>query len=259
MKHLMIIFLIPSLVFSYSRLYLGPQVSYRDYHEEINGEGKSDEYGTLYGYQAGYENYSSFVYGHFFTNGLFGNTTYDGTTYCFATRSFKPVISKTENKIYNIEANLGPLFRFCKLKPFRVTPLLGYGYHLWRRDGDCNDPSDYDIRYTWHYYLFGLQSDVLITNSSRVGFCTKAIKTINAKSKLYLDNNVYLDLENKWQYSFDLFSSFYYKMIDFSLIGFYRYQPIGQSKLVKNGLFTIQEPPSKTHLFGIKLELGFRF
>lgn len=259
MKAVFIIFLIPFFLFSITKVYISPQVAYRDYHEELQGMAKSDEYGVLYGYRLGLENHSNYLYGNLFTSGLFGKTTYNGTIYSFADRSYEPVTSKTGNRIYNLEASFGPLFQFCILKPFRLIPLVGYGYYVWHRDSEKNDSSDYDIKYSWGYYLVGIQSDFLINKNSQIGYRASAKKTVRAESKLYLDQDIHLDLANMWQYSIDLFTSFFYQKFDLSFIGFFQNQPIGASEIAKIDFYTVQEPPSKTSLFGIRIQFDFRF
>lgn len=257
MRYLFLL-LTPLFLFSSIRFYGGPEVFYRDYHEDLSGDAKSDEYGFLYGFEVGLEVYKCNLYSHLFLTGGFGKTTYDGTVFCFLTRKFEPSVSHTDNKIWDVEANLGPTF-FLYNK-FQLIPLFGVGYHNWFRKG-TEDSSDYDERYSWVYFPLGLQFEACISERVKGGLLAKALWTDQAQVKItrLFPEPITFSLANHIQYYANGYFGYIWSCADFRFVVFYINQGIGGSepKAVEGLYWSI--PSSCTNVFGVKLEFGYRF
>jgi len=254
-----IIIIYPCFVVSISRIYIGPEIYYRRYHEQIIGDGKSDEYGYMYGFRSGYEACFFPLYIHLMGDLSYGRTTYDGTQLYFEEGILVPCISHTDNRIWDLEGNIGYVFARKKESTLTFIPIIGPGYHAWFREGEKED--DYDEKYSWYYFLVGLKFDSFFYSSYRLGLSLKGQYTQNGYVEIIrlFAEDLTLSLNNDWQYSADLYASYFLNKTDVKLTLFYKNQDIGSSEQIETEGFKITTPLSKSNLIGICFELGYRF
>lgn len=242
-----------------SRFYIGPDIFYRSYHEKIEGEAKSDEYGFLYGFQVGFEGLYKHLYLESSIRRNWGRTIYDGSLINFTDNSVEPLKSKTDNSFWNLELDFGPAII---LQKWRWIPLAGMGFHNWYREATDKDDSDYDNEYSWVYLLLGTRLDYFISTKTSIGTTLKAMYTQDADVEIrnFFAFPIILRLSNQWQYSAEVFLTYCFKCdLDFRLVFYYKNQDIGESQTLQTDDIFIFEPSSTTNLFGGRLELGYRF
>jgi hypothetical protein len=249
------------------RVYIGPDVYYRDYNENLEAPKKSHEFGTLYGFQAGYSYIKPNTY--YFGTDLRvsgGYTVYDGSLQNLNTYEITPYKSNTENGFVNIEARFGKTFIDGCLQ---YIPFIGLGGHYWYRGPAPNNPYGFSEEYTWGYFAFGVQLQYGIDINWSIGLNLKGMQMFSGimyaaplrGSTFYLGNLLQYEVEFPISYSFNNTCSF---LSQISFVPYYRNQNIGKSNNVTTdlpsiGQVTLYEPSSKTNLAGARLEFAYNF
>jgi hypothetical protein len=260
-----------------SRLYIGPDFFHRDYSEK---EGKSDEFGTLYGFQATYDYVkgNSIYFGFGLRYGT-GQTTYDGSLQSDGT----PAKSTTGNHLLNLEGRLGYTFQPGGRKGrLLLSPFVGLGYHKWNRNisGDFTLPTgqidgvDTSEIYSWGYVGPGFHAEYKISKKFDIGLNAKLMfmfgGAINAenKSQEIITEQGSGGIGNDLQYEIELPLTFHLvdkpqTGIDLKVTPYYRSQDIGRGSdfpLRSNqGERILFEPASNTSAYGVTAGVQFRF
>ncbi len=246
-----------------NRIYIGPDIFYRDYHENLKTPGKSDESGSLVGFQTGYDyikHFSAYVGGDLRFSS--GKTDYDGAVVNLSTFEIKPHHSKTDNTFFNVEGRLGYTLGIPKETSVYLSPFGGIGWFYWKRD------IGYLEEYQWKYYAFGLRFLYQVTRLIDIGINLKLMKMFDSSIKM--DENftdVTLKLGNKLQGEIELPMSCaipQYSHIDIRIVPYYRSQDIGESNTVAVqmrgiGPLIVREPSSNSWTVGSRIELGYNF
>lgn len=246
-----------------NRVYVGPNIFYRSYHENLNPPFKSDDFGPFFGLVFGYDyRKSNMIYGAVDLGYSWGNVTYDGSILDFENQSVYPKRSDSNNQIFNVETRIGYTFSPRSLPELMITPYLGIGYLQWNRD------IKYDETYNWEYVPVGLYTTYDVTQVFTVGLNAKAMRMVNGKIHINLDSSsIHLHLGNRWQYGFEfpfIFNLDTRKIWDVRFIPYFYKKNIGKSndKLVSIYIYPnikVEEPSSSTYETGAKIEIGYSF
>lgn len=236
--------------------YIGPQFQHENYKEDFkktlrSNEEKSNEKGTLYGFKGGIEYLNKSLYADAHLEYAKGTTNFNGTRYNYKTRALRPYKALTENDQLVLEGSLGYPF---KIKNFKFIPFWGFGFNHWSRQLE-----DYLEIYRWVYFPFGAISEISFFSAWDIGIKAKAMPTALAEIEF---RGVYpwpskLMLENRWQYSLDLYTKVKVKKVNIWLGVFYRNLNMGESKKIRKSSFSTQS--SKKEIFGEELLLEFGF
>lgn len=247
-----------------NRIYIAPDVYYRNYHEVLPPPQKSDEHGTLGGFQLGYdyvENNQLYVGGNWEL--VAGNTTYDGSILNLETMKVSPFLSTTGNLLTNLEGRIGYTFASSPTSRFYIPVFTGIGWNYWRRD------VGYLELYSWEYIIFGIRPAYRFSPFFELGLNAELMPMFYGTIQINMPFSgwVNLQLGNKLQYSFELPIRFIFPKtyhFDIALVPFYRNQDLGRSNMkilkVKGvGQVTIHEPSSDCYVVGGRIEAGYRF
>jgi hypothetical protein len=238
-----------------NRFYIGPDIFYRNYHEHLEKPKKSDEYGTLFGFQTGYDyTRSGHMYGGTDFSYAGGNTHYDGSALNVRTLEITPHESTTGNTFLNLEGRIG--YTFLPFQPF-----AGFGWFYWKRD------IGYIEKYRWTYAAYGLRLCQRIGDRVELGLNLKLMQMINGHIKIEEagSSSVSLKLGNRLQYEIELPITYIFQgnHIDIRAVPYYAQQDIGKSEcktisIPPLGRVGITEPSSSTYIIGGRLEIGYR-
>jgi hypothetical protein len=259
------------------RLFLGPDIFYRNYNEEEIVPGfKSFEYGFLYGVNLEYDyvRRNSIYLGANFRYGT-GQTNYRGGLQFLDSDEIIPFESKTDNQFINVEGRIGYTFKADKVGRVLVTPFIGYGYHHWNRDisGDGVIPGfgrflvgDTEEDYSWQFFAAGLRTEYRPIRRLSVGLNFKMMKMI--RGKIDINDEVTLGLGNKLHYEIEAPFTFHVidkpsHAIDVRFTPYYRSQDIGRGEIgileTAEGAILVLEPASTTDVYGATFGVVVRF
>ncbi len=247
---------IPVYLCAFQGLYLGPDIFYREFREEIENGGKSEERGWLFGFQGGYELVKKRI--PYFGADLRyaeGRTDYDGTIQKW--EDFIPFHSFTDNTLFNVEGRIGYPFFVSK---WRFIPFAGMGYQRWFREA-VDRESGYDEIFTWAYFAQGVKVYWQGGRFWNLGLHLKLMEMKMSQIEIrdYYPWSVVLTLGNKPQAEIELPVSYIRKRYFLNLTPYYRYLPIGKSQVQQSPHGSFFEPSSSTQVLGFRLEAGLRF
>lgn len=259
-----------------NRLYLGPDIFYRDYsEEEITPGFKSDESGVLFGVQATYDyvKQNSVYFGGSLRYGG-GQTSYDGGLQ-FADGTRAPYESTTDNQIFNVEGRLGYSFLVDQAERLLLTPFIGYGYHRWNRtisgDGEIPGFGDFPINdlteiYSWRYIAPGLRTEYQLSPKFDIGLNLKVMFMQGGDIKIEdPTGDIDTNLGNETQFEVELPLTYHVSeterdAFDIRLTPYYRSMNIGRGDVGCNEVgFCALEPASTTSVFGATIGAQYRF
>jgi hypothetical protein len=223
------------------------KMDYREYQNGVVIDRDYTKLGKMLGIGILYKNneYSAF---RFYIKGEYaaGNSIYDGETW-----GGTPLNNLQKNTyIYNIEGGVGLHGTYFIL-----------GYRFWDR-GKSDYPGDYDEQYYWPY--IGIKYTFVLGNSQMALIPSISYESaINPKLKAQLYGGITYDLGATNGLNLEL--PFYYRINDFLLKVYYRYQywhilPSDIVPIVTNsGVIYTQEPESKTRnqYFGLGVVYNF--
>lgn len=261
--------LIPQSTFSLSphRFYVGPDVYYRDYNENLDPPKKSHEFGPLYGVQMGY----SYIKPNCYYFGLDlrvsgGQTTYNGSLIDLINHTITPFNSTTNNGFVNLEARVGKTLQNGR---FHYIPFIGLGGHYWYRGLIQNNPYGFSEIYTWGYFAFGIQTQCKFNKTWSFGMNLKAMQMFSGTMFASGLNNAIFNLGNVLQYEIELPINYtpnnsYFLLSQISLVPYFRNQNIGKSNSITTnidpiGQVSFYEPSSTTYVGGVRLEFAYNF
>ena len=241
------------------KLYLGPDLFYRDFRENIGGGLKSEETGWIPGIQGVYDfNVPQKFYGGVDVRWAKGQTLYDGslTQPLGKTSSYQ---SHTDNTFFNIEGRSGyPFSVHCR--KWSLTPFLGGGYQSWSRRS-VNKVVGYDELYTWAYLAEGLRFSWNFSKSWQTGIHLKWMQPLNGKVEIHnlISKDITLNLGSELQIEVEalLAGTVGFSSIGFCFIPYFRFLPIGKSEEKTWEEKQIFEPSSVTIVAGFRLEFSY--
>lgn len=240
-----------------SRLYIGPNIFYRDYHEKLCLPAKSDEKGVLYGFQAGYDyERPKWIYFGVNFSPSWGTTDYDGAMQDLKTEEITPHLDDTRNFFLNAEGRVG--YSFAPQEKMLLSVFGAFGYFLWCRD------IDYMEYYEWEYLGIGARFNWRVKENIEVGLRALVSRMIDGRIQIVdRESDLTLALGNRYHYSFELPVTRVYSQWDLRLVPYFLKQNIGKSETgtacyKEFGEFKISEPESRTYVVGGRLEIGFR-
>lgn len=255
MKTLLTILLIPFHLAA--SLYLAPDLFYRDFQEESGLEAKSEERGWLAGFQAGGDFCLPWLpYAAADLRFAEGKTRFNGTIQNQILNKFFPFQSQTQNTLLNLEGRLG--YTLAALN-FQASPFLGLGWHGWMRQAE-NRSVGYDEYYRWCYLSLGAHLKAQFSSLS-LGLKANAMHTTLADVQIrgVYSWPIFLNSSPLWQYEAELPLSFQNQSYAIFWVGYFRYLPIGKTNTQKTSRGEIFIPPSKTYVWGNRLELTYLF
>ena len=247
------------------RVYLGPDVFYRNYEEKLKLPLKSHDHGVFYGFQLGYDyKKNNTVYGAFDFAYAWGNVVYNGSLTNLVTSKVRFTKDRSINRILNTEIRLGFNAVPKTLTQLNLIPYLGFGYLRWHRD------IGYKEIYSWEFLSGGLLTTYDINEYYNLGLNIKAMRMINGKIKIHIENfALELNLGNLWQFGVELPMTIalnFDKTWDLRFVPYYYQKNIGKSnsrtiKLIdiEDKFISMDEPSSHTYIIGSRLELGYSF
>jgi hypothetical protein len=238
-----------------NRIYLSTDTYRRDYREEEASPGfKSNEFGNLFGLQAGYDHVegNALYYGGDLRFSA-GNTFYDGGNLFTG----ELITGSTSNQSFNAEARVGYTFKVGSENRLLLTPFLGYGYQQWGRDlGGIIE------NYTWGYIATGLRSEYKLSPKFDIGLNLKLLFQQNVNINIRFvgeGSNLDLKLGNRPHYEVELPLTYHLvdtpsHGFDFNLTPYYRSQDIDRSHFAADNLgLVLAEPSSITNVYGARI------
>lgn len=230
-----------------------------DYEEELTPPLKSTEEAWLPGFYVGYtyqpENSVYFSISAEYTS---ADTDYDGST-----QGGAPVKDTTGNEFRRSQFEIG--YTFKEDAPITTTLYTGYGYRYWERKLGGSSP--YREEYSWHYIPVGAKVNFLIDNKWSVGVNVAVNFMFGGKIKIHMSDinpgysNPRLDLGSKTGWRAEL-PVRYNLASSWTLTAgpWYEYSAIGRSNSeIYTPGWTVTEPASETHQYGIKAGVAYRF
>jgi hypothetical protein len=240
-------------LFGEQRVYIGPDVFYRAFEEERQGEAKSQEKGFLSGFQAGYDLYLQWLpYLGGDLRFAQGRVPFDGTVQNHITKTFAPFQSSTDNTLFSVEGRLGYTLHWQKIF---FSPFFGMGFQRWFRVA-VDRQTGYDELYSWSYLAEGFQMHWAYSSWGSLGLNAAMMQTRMAEVQIrgLYSWPIVLTLGEKWQAEVEISLSWQKNPYGISLVPYFRYLPFGESESQQTRRGRIFIPPSRTYVLGGRLE-----
>lgn len=253
------IFLLISFdLFALPRLYLGPDAFYRSFREIIVPEGKSEERGWLFGFQAGLD-FSRLwqPYAKVHLRWAEGTSQFDGTVHNQILNKFAAFASHTKNTYFEAKTEIGYLLGS---ETSQICPFGALGWQGWMREAK-NRAFGYDEWEHWCYLGLGVRSRWNVSShwSLELAFESMRTKLADIQIRGLYSWPIILSLENTWQMEAEFPIRYKKSSYEISWVGYFRYLPIGKSETQRTSRGEIFVPQSIMHIWGNRLEFSYLF
>jgi len=233
--------------------FVGMELFYYDYKEDVPAPLKSTEYGFLPAVRAEYEQgFDGLPFlAKYLCRFAAGNTTYDGSY-----QDGTPVQLKTDNLFINIDAQIE--YEVNTVTGDTVCLYTGIGYSFWNRGLGGSSP--YDERYSWFHVPIGLKKDYVISPEIEIGFDAALLIMFGGRIEIDIYNTmVDLELGNKigWQIRLPIKYRLDKESI-LRIIPWYKVSRIGRSNVWEKDGYTVYEPASETNQVGVRICFDFK-
>lgn len=239
-----------------------------DYKEDIDGPGKSTEYGWLPGVYFDYTfKRKSSVYAKVFLKYAAANITYDGSAESDEGDVYPLKDENQAAQMFKFETNIG--YAIPIGRDFLIIPYLGYGYQWWKRGENrliymvSTDEFAASIEevYRWHYIPVGIKAEYNITDKLNVAASAAAnfmfYGEMAAKLSYIGGPDTDFTLGNRIGFYTEIPITYKFtRNMGISATPWYEHSAFGKSD-VKYG--AVYEPSSRTDKYGFNLGFFFSF